>query len=179
MLTLPSPPPQRTFRLQINLPLQQKMVLRVSPKQTLQDVLLEVCQEKSLDVTLHTLRNPRQPGRPLDLSHALADQQTNELNLIPTTTGKSAVPGRSSYLSNLPSYLFPVAKLLDEAGNGVTTRHRTTAVTTTRTRPVSYSMEPPDSPLSDKKRFGMNIFKICRKSKKVRLDPFHSGRLRQ
>ncbi|GAV08325.1 hypothetical protein RvY_18037 [Ramazzottius varieornatus] len=135
-------PFERTFRLQINLPLQQKMVLRVSPKQTLHDVLLEICQEKSLNVTLHTLRNPRQPGRPLDLSHPLADEQTNELNLIPTTT----------------------------AGNGVVTRDSSTTVTTTGTRPVSYSMEPPDSPLSDKKRFGMNIFKICRKSKKAPVD---------
>ena len=80
--------PQRTFRLQINLPLQQKMVLRVSPRQTLHDVLLEICQEKSLDVTQHTLRNPRDRERTLDLSHALADEQTNELTLMSSSNSK-------------------------------------------------------------------------------------------
>lgn len=78
---------QKTFRLQINLPHKQKMVLRVNPKRILQDVLSDICREKSLNADDYTLRNPRHPDQPLDMYRQLAEERINEINLVPSFQG--------------------------------------------------------------------------------------------
>ncbi|OQV16115.1 hypothetical protein BV898_09751 [Hypsibius exemplaris] len=75
-------PFEKTFRLQINLPHGQKTMLRVSPKQTLQTILGEICVERGLDERAFTLRNPRKPNQPLDMYRSLADEGTKEITMV-------------------------------------------------------------------------------------------------
>ncbi|XP_055338465.1 mucin-2-like isoform X2 [Paramacrobiotus metropolitanus] len=77
-------PFEKTFRLQINLPHKQMMVLRVSGKQTYNDVLADICREKGFNPTAYTLRHPNNPQQPLDMYRQLAEDRINEINLVPS-----------------------------------------------------------------------------------------------
>lgn len=64
------------------------MVLRVGPKQTLQDVLNDICHEKNLNTADYTLRNPRNLDHPLAMYRQLAEERINEINLVPVFQGQ-------------------------------------------------------------------------------------------
>lgn len=73
---------QQTFRLQVNLPLNQRMVLRVSPRITLNELKHQICSEKELDFSSHHLVHPAQPDTILDLNATLEVYGWTEISLM-------------------------------------------------------------------------------------------------
>lgn len=75
-------PFEQTFRLQVNLPRNQLMVLRVSPKTQLREVKQMACSEKHLDPSKYQLVYPNRPSQILDLSSQLVDYGSTEITLM-------------------------------------------------------------------------------------------------
>ncbi|XP_023240108.1 actin cytoskeleton-regulatory complex protein PAN1-like isoform X2 [Centruroides sculpturatus] len=75
-------PFEQTFRLQVNLPRNQLMVLRVSPKTQLREVKQMACTEKHLDPSKYQLVHPNRPSQILDLSTQLIDYGSTEITLM-------------------------------------------------------------------------------------------------
>ncbi|XP_035234098.1 cordon-bleu protein-like 1 isoform X2 [Stegodyphus dumicola] len=73
---------QQTFRLQVNLPHNQRMVLRVSPRTTLAELKSQICSEKELDQSSHHLVRPAQPDTVLDLNATLEVYGCAEISLM-------------------------------------------------------------------------------------------------
>lgn len=78
---------QQTFRLQVNLPQNQRMVLRVSPRITLDELKKQICSERELDFSSHHLVHPAQPDTILDLNATLDVYGCAEISLM-SNSGK-------------------------------------------------------------------------------------------
>ena len=74
--------PQITHRLTVNLPRQQKMISRVSPKVTLADLFKMICSEKNLDPYKYELRHPTRPDVALNMASALGEYGLTEITVI-------------------------------------------------------------------------------------------------
>lgn len=81
---------QQTFRLQVNLPHNQRMVLRVSPRITLAELKSQICADKELDHAAHHLVHPAQPDTILDLNATLDVYGCAEITLM-SNSGTSSV----------------------------------------------------------------------------------------
>ena len=73
---------QKTQRLTVNLPRNQKFVTRVNPKATLADIFKMVCVEKNMDPYKYDLRHPTHPDEALNMASPLADYGINEIFVI-------------------------------------------------------------------------------------------------
>ncbi|KFM65831.1 hypothetical protein X975_16790, partial [Stegodyphus mimosarum] len=82
MPKLANQPFEQTFRLQVNLPHNQRMVLRVSPRTTLAELKSQICSEKELDHSSHHLVRPAQPDTVLDLNATLEVYGCAEISLM-------------------------------------------------------------------------------------------------
>ncbi|XP_075536429.1 uncharacterized protein LOC142571742 isoform X2 [Dermacentor variabilis] len=82
----PSKPFEPTQRIQVRLPRQQLMVLRLPLTTTLGELRQNVCTEKSLDPQGYQLVRPGIPTRPLDLSCTLQEYGASEVTLLSNRT---------------------------------------------------------------------------------------------
>ncbi|XP_070387799.1 protein cordon-bleu-like isoform X2 [Dermacentor albipictus] len=82
----PSKPFEPTQRIQVRLPRQQLMVLRLPLTTTLGELRQNVCTEKSLDPQGYQLVRPGIPTRPLDLSCTLQEYGSSEVTLLSNRT---------------------------------------------------------------------------------------------
>ncbi|XP_015785792.1 uncharacterized protein LOC107363134 isoform X2 [Tetranychus urticae] len=71
-----------TFRLQVNLPRNQLMVLRVSPESSIGQIKAKICEEKELDPTKYQLTAKDKELLLLDPIKCLADYGIHEVSLI-------------------------------------------------------------------------------------------------
>ena len=76
------PPFQMTYRFTVNLPGNQKEVLRISPRQTLAEVRATVCQRKNLNPTHYAFLLPSDPTTPLDDTTTVGDLKSSEINFM-------------------------------------------------------------------------------------------------
>ena len=79
-----------TYRFTVNLPHNQKQVLRISPKLTLGDVRLMVCTEKGFDPNRYTFLLPSKPNEALDDLTPVGDLKTSEINFFANCEWKLA-----------------------------------------------------------------------------------------
>ncbi|CAL1287974.1 unnamed protein product [Larinioides sclopetarius] len=98
---------QQTFRLQVNLPLNQRMVLRVSPRITLAELKSQICAEKELDHSSHHLVHPAQPDTILDLNATLEVYGCAEISLMSNS-------GLRDSIRNTSTNIFPAPKIEEE-----------------------------------------------------------------
>ncbi|XP_053201023.1 uncharacterized protein LOC128386082 isoform X2 [Panonychus citri] len=78
-------PFKTTFRLQVNLPRNQLMVLRVSPESTIAQIKSKICDEKELDSSkFHLIAKNEKEMLILDSIKCLADYGVNEVTLMST-----------------------------------------------------------------------------------------------
>uniref|UniRef100_A0A023G8I3 UBX domain-containing protein n=1 Tax=Amblyomma triste TaxID=251400 RepID=A0A023G8I3_AMBTT len=82
----PTKPFEPTQRIQVRLPRQQLMVLRLPLTTTLGELRQNVCTEKSLDPQGYQLVRPGVPTRPLDLSCTLQEYGASEVTLLSNRT---------------------------------------------------------------------------------------------
>ncbi|XP_037563682.1 uncharacterized protein LOC119442754 isoform X2 [Dermacentor silvarum] len=82
----PSKPFEPTQRIQVRLPRQQLMVLRLPLTTTLGELRQNVCTEKSLDPQGYQLVRPGIPTRPLDLTCTLQEYGASEVTLLSNRT---------------------------------------------------------------------------------------------
>ena len=73
---------QITHRLTVNLPRNQKMIARVSPKMSLADLFKMVCLEKNLDPYKYELRHPTKPDVALNMASALGEYALTEITVV-------------------------------------------------------------------------------------------------
>ncbi|XP_059468661.1 uncharacterized protein LOC132192632 isoform X2 [Neocloeon triangulifer] len=76
-------PFEQTFRLQVHLPRNQLFVARLSPRTSLAEILVHVCEEKNLDPNKYELRHPVNTDQSLQLSLCLADYKITEIVVVP------------------------------------------------------------------------------------------------
>lgn len=81
-----SKPFEPTQRIQVRLPRQQLMVLRLPLTTTLGELRQNVCTEKNLDPQGYQLVRPGIPTRPLDLSCTLQEYGASEVTLLSNRT---------------------------------------------------------------------------------------------
>ncbi|KAL3201474.1 hypothetical protein MRX96_012520 [Rhipicephalus microplus] len=82
----PSKPFEPTQRIQVRLPRQQLMVLRLPLTTTLGELRQNVCTEKNLDPQGYQLVRPGVPTRPLDLGCTLQEYGASEVTLLSNRT---------------------------------------------------------------------------------------------
>lgn len=82
MPKLANQPFEPTFRLQVHLPRNQLMVLRVSRKLTMSELKSMVCNDKSLDPNKYQLVHPHHPSRALDRATTLFQYGFAEISLM-------------------------------------------------------------------------------------------------
>ncbi|KAH7963347.1 hypothetical protein HPB52_020676 [Rhipicephalus sanguineus] len=82
----PSKPFEPTQRIQVRLPRQQLMVLRLPLTTTLGELRQNVCTEKNLDPQGYQLVRPGIPTRPLDLGCTLQEYGASEVTLLSNRT---------------------------------------------------------------------------------------------
>ncbi|XP_054712349.1 cordon-bleu protein-like 1 isoform X3 [Uloborus diversus] len=87
---------QQTFRLQVNLPHNQRMVLRVSPRITLAELKNQICSEKELDHSTHHLVHPAQPDTVLDLNATLEVYGCAEISLMSNSGLRDSIRSTST-----------------------------------------------------------------------------------
>ncbi|KAF8796259.1 Cordon-bleu protein-like 1 like protein [Argiope bruennichi] len=107
MPKLANQPFEQTFRLQVNLPLNQRMVLRVSPRITLAELKSQICAEKELDHSSHHLVHPAQPDTILDLNATLEVYGCAEISLMSNS-------GLRDSIRNTSTNIFPAPKIEEE-----------------------------------------------------------------
>uniref|UniRef100_T1JAJ6 WH2 domain-containing protein n=1 Tax=Strigamia maritima TaxID=126957 RepID=T1JAJ6_STRMM len=88
-------PFEQTFRLQVHLPRQQLVVVRVSPHARLADIFSMVCQQKELDPSRYLLQHPTSSEVQLDPNRCLADYNLTEINVV-SKRASLAIPSRQS-----------------------------------------------------------------------------------
>lgn len=71
-----------TYRFTVNLPHNQKKVLRISPKETLAEVRQIVCKEKGFDPTRYVFKLPSNPTEIVDDLTSVGDLKTSEINFV-------------------------------------------------------------------------------------------------
>jgi hypothetical protein len=81
-LTLNSSILQMTYRFTVNLPHNQKKVLRISPKLTLAEVRQLICKEKNFDPSRYVFLLPSNPNNSLDDSVTVGDLKSSEINFV-------------------------------------------------------------------------------------------------
>lgn len=82
MPKLANQPFEPTFRLQVHLPRNQLMVLRVSRKLTISELKSMVCNDKGLDPNRYQLVHPHHPSRALDGATTLFQYGFAEISLM-------------------------------------------------------------------------------------------------
>ncbi|GFQ85848.1 cordon-bleu protein-like 1 [Trichonephila clavata] len=107
MPKLANQPFEQTFRLQVNLPHNQRMVLRVSPRITLAELKNQICSEKELDHSNHHLVHPAQPDTILDLNATLEVYGCAEISLMSNS-------GLRDSIRNTSTNIFPAPKIEEE-----------------------------------------------------------------
>ena len=73
-----------TYRFTVNLPQNQKKVLRISPATPLEDVHRQICSEKNLDPFRYTFQLPSDPCSKLSMQMTVGEIKSNEINLTGT-----------------------------------------------------------------------------------------------
>lgn len=71
-----------TYRFTVNLPHNQKKVLRISPKETLGEVRQIVCKEKGFDPARYVFKLPSNPTEIVDDLTSVGDLKTSEINFV-------------------------------------------------------------------------------------------------
>ncbi|CAF0854504.1 unnamed protein product [Didymodactylos carnosus] len=90
-----------TVRLQVNLPDQQKILLRVDPTLPLYEIKEQICKQKQYtDTSKYTLRLPTKLHDPLLLGLSLAEYKTNELMLVHVKQDEKAENGGGNQLQS-------------------------------------------------------------------------------
>ncbi|KAG8197449.1 hypothetical protein JTE90_014931 [Oedothorax gibbosus] len=107
MPKLANQPFEQTFRLQVNLPHNQRMVLRVSPRTTLSELKGQICREKELERATHHLVHPAQPDTVLDLNATLEVYGCAEISLMSNS-------GLRDSIRNTSTNIFPTPKFEEE-----------------------------------------------------------------
>lgn len=102
MLRSQSQPFEKTFRLQVNLPKKQLMVIRVSPKTTLAEIKKMICTEKKLEYSQYYLVHPSQPSCVVDLNYSLSEYACTEISIINKTSMNSSISNSTSDLIGYP-----------------------------------------------------------------------------
>ncbi|GIY02479.1 hypothetical protein CDAR_369882 [Caerostris darwini] len=102
MPKLANQPFEQTFRLQVNLPLNQRMVLRVSPRITLAELKSQICSEKELDHSNHHLVRPSQPDTILDLNATLEVYGCAEISLMSNAGLRDSIRNTSTNIFPTP-----------------------------------------------------------------------------
>ncbi|XP_067122324.1 protein cordon-bleu-like isoform X1 [Centruroides vittatus] len=95
-------PFEKTFRLQVNLPKKQLMVVRVSPKTTLAEIKRMICTEKKLEYSQYYLVHPSQPSYLIDLNYSLSEYGCTEVSLVNKSTMNSTISNSTSDLIGYP-----------------------------------------------------------------------------
>ena len=80
-------PLQKTQRLTVSLPRNQKFVTRVNYKDSLAAIFRMVCREKNLDPYKYELRHPTHPDEPLNMATPLEHYGIHEINVV-SVSGK-------------------------------------------------------------------------------------------
>ncbi|XP_053373421.1 protein cordon-bleu-like isoform X4 [Mercenaria mercenaria] len=75
-------PFEMTYRFTVNLPHNQKKVLRISPKLTLGEVRQLICKEKNFDPSRYVFLLPGNPNNSLEDSVTVGDLKTSEINFV-------------------------------------------------------------------------------------------------
>ncbi|XP_060594347.1 protein cordon-bleu-like isoform X6 [Ruditapes philippinarum] len=75
-------PFEMTYRFTVNLPHNQKKVLRISPKLTLAEVRQLICKEKNFDPSRYVFLLPSNPNNSLDDSVTVGDLKSSEINFV-------------------------------------------------------------------------------------------------
>ncbi|KAL5006320.1 hypothetical protein ScPMuIL_015126 [Solemya velum] len=78
----PKKPFEVTYRFTVNLPRNQKKVLRISPNTTLEQVYLTVCEERHLDPSHYILEHPATGAPLVNLRATVGDLRINEVNFV-------------------------------------------------------------------------------------------------
>lgn len=86
-----TPPFEITNRLAVNLPKNQKMVLRIKPQSTLAEIFKMICSERNLDPYKHELRHPTQPNMALNMANSLASYRINEITVVSVSDSEGEV----------------------------------------------------------------------------------------
>lgn len=84
-------PFEMTYRFTVNLPQNQKKVLRISPATPLEDVHRQICSEKNLDPFRYMFQLSSDPYSKLNMQMTVGELKSNEINLIVAGTVNSAM----------------------------------------------------------------------------------------
>ncbi|CAH1789118.1 unnamed protein product [Owenia fusiformis] len=71
-----------TNRLVVNLPRNQKMIMRISHASTLAEIFRRICEEKNLDPYKYELQHPKNRDEPLNMARPLAEYNINEITVV-------------------------------------------------------------------------------------------------
>ncbi|XP_063421758.1 cordon-bleu protein-like 1 isoform X9 [Mytilus trossulus] len=84
-------PFEMTKRFTVNLPQNQKKVLRISPNTQLEVIRQQICSEKNLDPFRYTFQLPSDPHNNLDMKLTVGDLKSQEINMTGAGTVNSAM----------------------------------------------------------------------------------------
>ncbi|XP_052094764.1 ankycorbin-like isoform X4 [Mytilus californianus] len=84
-------PFEMTKRFTVNLPQNQKKVLRISPNTQLEVIRQQICSEKHLDPFRYTFQLPSDPYNNLDMQLTVGDLKSQEINMTGAGTVNSAM----------------------------------------------------------------------------------------
>lgn len=71
-----------TYRFTVNLPQNQKKVLRISPKETLGEVRQIICKEKGFDPSRYVFKLPNNPTDVVEDTTSVGDLKTSEIHFV-------------------------------------------------------------------------------------------------
>ena len=74
---------QMTHRFTVNLPRNQKTVVRISPSMTLEQLQVKICQDKNFDPSRYTFQHAANPQISLSAKTTVAELQCPEINFVP------------------------------------------------------------------------------------------------
>ncbi|XP_052248393.1 uncharacterized protein LOC127856309 isoform X2 [Dreissena polymorpha] len=103
-------PFEMTYRFTVNLPGNQKEVVRISPKETLAEVRAVVCQKKNFDPNNYVFLLPSNPSQPLEDSTCIGDLKTNEIRFESKAVVSAAIA------RSMPDLAFAAARAGSGAG---------------------------------------------------------------
>jgi hypothetical protein len=66
----------------VNLPRNQKKLLRIPPSLTLEQVFRSICEEKHFEPSRYVFQLPNNPYTGVDMKATIAELRINEINLI-------------------------------------------------------------------------------------------------
>ncbi|XP_052797230.1 LOW QUALITY PROTEIN: protein cordon-bleu-like [Mya arenaria] len=97
-------PFEMTYRFTVNLPGNQKEVIRISPKQSLGEVRSIICAKKNFDPTQYLFILPTDPSSSVDDSTSVGDLKSNEINF------ESVAVLRAAEARSMPDLAYAAAK---------------------------------------------------------------------